>query len=76
MTFMDVCAGGRTFGCERPTSREVDEYPLTEEQEAELRAAWDRAEHLLRQASSLLRADDSARGFFREYIEHHEQVSP
>ena len=48
-------------------------YPVSEERQIALRAAWDRAEHHLRRAEGLLRADGAALRLFREWIEHNEQ---
>jgi hypothetical protein len=51
----------------------MDEHAWTEEQQAALRASWDRAEKHLREARSLLTLDDNALGMFHEFIEHDEQ---
>ena len=50
-----------------------EDYPLSEERQIALRAAWARAEHHLRRAEELLRADGTALRWFREWIEHNEQ---
>jgi hypothetical protein len=51
----------------------VDEHGWTEEQQAALRASWDRAERHLREARGLLNVDDNALGMFHEFIDHNEQ---